>query len=140
MHSSVKRSQHLVRYSSNRSSSDGVVMPSVPPPPSTLARVETRLEDILTLQSPCGGEEDGLKQHIEGGVAVVSRMLPSSSSSSFGKRGGGGVGGGAEAVSAEQFARGVQDSWRIGKKGCDNGFLLVASREDRSFAISVVRS
>lgn len=107
--------------------------------------METRLEAILTLESPCGGE-GGSKQHVEGGVAVVSRMLPSSSSNSFGKRkrkgngGGGGGGGGTEAVSPEQFARGVQDSWRIGKKGCDNGFLLVASREDRSFAISVVRS
>ncbi|CAB1098122.1 unnamed protein product [Ectocarpus sp. CCAP 1310/34] len=50
---------------------------------------------------------------------------------------GGGVVGGGEEVTAEGFARGVQDGWRVGKRGCDNGFVLVASREDRSFAISV---
>lgn len=108
---------------------------------STLVRVETRLEDILTLRSPCGGQEDYAEQHIEGGVAVVSRMLPSLSPAAAGGMSGfvnrGGAG--SEAVTAEQFARGVQDSWRVGKKGCDNGFLLVASREDRSFAIAVVR-
>lgn len=74
-------------------------------------------------------------------MAVVSRMLPSASSKSSVRRGiGGGGGGGNGAVTAEQFARGVQDSWRVGKRGCDNGFLLVASREDRSFAIAVVRN
>ncbi|CAM9643800.1 unnamed protein product [Ectocarpus sp. 8 AP-2014] len=82
---------------------------------------------------------------IEGGVAVVSRMLASPPGGGAGGGGvginilrkGGGVVGGDEEVTAEGFARGVQDSWRVGKRGCDNGFVLVASREDRSFATSV---
>lgn len=45
---------------------------------------------------------------------------------------------GEGSVSAEEFARGVHDTWRIGKHGCDNGFLLVVSRVERTFAISVV--
>ncbi|CBJ26093.1 conserved unknown protein [Ectocarpus siliculosus] len=72
------------------------------------------------LASPPGGGEEG-----GGGVGI--NVL----------RKGGGVVGGDEEVTAEGFARGVQDSWRVGKRGCDNGFVLVASREDRSFAISV---
>lgn len=79
---------------------------------------------------------------IEGGVAVVSRMLASPLGGAGGaginvRRKGSGVGGDEE-ITAEGFARGVQDSWRVGKRGCDNGFVLVASRDDRSFAISVV--
>lgn len=74
---------------------------------------------------------------------VVSRMLPPLPSlpPSRGTDGGIGVGRssrGGEAVTAESFARDVQDSWGVGKEACDNGFVLVASREDRSFAISVV--
>ena len=112
--------------------------------------MDDELDAISGLESPCGG--------IEGGVAVVSRMRSSplaeaegtadvSSSGPKKKRSmpgsglglGLGSGGGGGGVTAEGFARGVHDSWRVGKKDCDNGFLLVASREDRSFAISVVR-
>ena len=96
------------------------------------------------LRSPCGDEGD-VPQGVEGGVAVVSRILASEGNGVNKKpRGilsvlertrseleGGGV-------SADWFARGVHDSWRIGKHGCDNGFLLVASQADRTFAISVV--
>ncbi|CAN0418312.1 unnamed protein product [Ascophyllum nodosum] len=95
------------------------------------------------LRSPCGDEGD-VPQGVEGGVAVVSRILASEGNGVNKKpRGilsvlertrseleGGGV-------SADWFARGVHDSWRIGKHGCDNGFLLVASQADRTFAISV---
>lgn len=110
--------------------------------------MDDELDAISSLESPCGG--------IEGGVAVVSRMRSSplaeeegsgevSSSGPKKKRSmpgsglGLGLGLGSGGVTAEGFARGVHDSWRVGKKDCDNGFLLVASREDRSFAISVVR-
>ncbi|CAM9494226.1 unnamed protein product, partial [Ectocarpus fasciculatus] len=112
-------------------------------------RAEEELEKISSLQTPCGlkkaveGDEQQQQQlgDIEGGVAVVSRMLASPPGGVGGVgingiRKGGGVGGGEE-VTPEGFARGVQDSWRVGKRGCDNGFVLVASREDRSFAISV---
>ena len=109
-------------------------------------RVDDELDAISSFESPCGG--------VEGGVAVVSRMrsspwaekegsgdilnsLKKRSMSGSGLGLGSGDGGGG--VTAEGFARGVHDAWRVGKKDCDNGFLLVASREDRSFAISVVR-
>ena len=106
---------------------------------SLWGRVDDELDAISALESPCGG--------VEGGVAVVSRMRSSPLVEEEGKTGvlsslkkrsmpGSGS---DDGVTAESFARGVQDSWRVGKKDCDNGFLLVASREDRSFAISVVR-
>lgn len=70
---------------------------------------------------------------IEGGVAVIRRMLPSSDEASS-------PGGRPQQPSAEEFARQVQDRWRVGKQGCENGFLLFASKEDRQFALSVVRA
>lgn len=104
--------------------------------------MEILLEDISSLQSPCGQGEGVQQVNIEGGVAIVSRMLPSKIPRRLmteKKRDGGRRDGGEGTVTAEQFARAVHDWWGVGKKACDNGFLLVASREDRSFAISVVR-
>ncbi|CAN0100989.1 unnamed protein product [Pylaiella littoralis] len=102
--------------------------------------VEILLEDISSLQSPCGQGEGVQQVNIEGGVAIVSRMLPSKIPRRLmteKKRDGGRRDGGEGTVTAEHFARAVHDWWGVGKKACDNGFLLVASREDRSFAISV---
>lgn len=124
-----------------------------------IVRVDEQLEEISRLDSPCRQQdEDGqastIPQGIEGGVAIVSRLRPSQGLENQGssRRGGDHANGaglksakkklselGGGATIAEGFARGVHDSWRVGKKGCDNGFVLVASREDRSFAISVVR-
>lgn len=91
------------------------------------------MESIARLQTACGDTT----HNIEGGVAVVSQMRPAIDSRHTGS---------AKAMrpklhdssTAESFARGVMDSWRVGKRGCDNGFLLFVSKEDRSFAIAVV--
>lgn len=93
-------------------------------------RVDHELGGISKLESPCGGRNSS--QRIEGGVAMISRMLPYPGAPVSGAGGGGGF-----PVEVEAFAQGVQDAWRIGKRGCNNGFLLFASKEDRNFAISV---
>lgn len=100
-------------------------------PPTENNRVDHELGGISKLESPCGGRNSS--QRIEGGVAMISRMLPYPGAPVSGAGGGGGF-----PVEVEAFAQGVQDAWRIGKRGCNNGFLLFASKEDRNFAISVV--
>lgn len=92
-------------------------------------RADDQLDTISKLLTPCGDEAQG----VEGGVAVISRMLPAAEE----------MGGSHKQVlyaDAQDFARRVQDGWRIGKRECDNGFLLLASKEDRQFAISMVRA
>ncbi|CAM9115636.1 unnamed protein product, partial [Choristocarpus tenellus] len=89
--------------------------------------VEFELEQISHLLSPC--DEGDSQQYVEGGVAVVSRIdvtaMDDSTSEVQPHR------------VAEAFARNVQDAWRVGKQGCDNGFVLALSRDDRMFALSL---
>lgn len=94
------------------------------------------LAEISELQSPCGGDdgddEQGSSpvQGVEGGVVVISRMLPDPEASANGRHG--------TRVDFEAFSNRIYESWGIGKRECSNGFLLFASKEDRNFAMVVV--
>ena len=94
-------------------------------PRGSADEIEGILRDIAQAKKPfaasaCAGQHSGYQV----ALAALGRLDLSSSGSS------------SASDAAEEFAAGIMDLWGVGHAGCDDGVVIVLSREDRQVGFS----